>query len=84
MVLFKDAKYIVGLDVRHHLLAYAYLRGISYKILEKKCRVEHKPNAAAILQIVSAHAPSWEVKNGKWTLEMVVAWLSEEVANVVD
>lgn len=73
------AKYIVGLDVRHHLLAYAYLRGTPYKILEKSNRPGHKPNAAAILQIVSAHAPEWEVRIGRWTIEKVEAWLAEAI-----
>ena len=47
-------KRVIGLDIRHHLLAYAFMRGEAYHTLEKKCRPEHQPNAEAILQIVHA------------------------------
>ena len=77
------AKYIVGLDVRHHLLAYAFLRGTPYKVLEKSNRPGHKPNAASILQIVHAHVPDYQVRNGNWTVEKIEAWIAEGASDVV-
>ncbi len=71
-------KRVIGLDIRHHLLAYAFMRGEAYHTLEKKCRPEHQPNAEAILQIVHAHLPFFHSKN-QWTLEKVQAWLKGEV-----
>jgi hypothetical protein len=68
-------KYIVGLDTRHHLLAYAFLRGALYHNLERTCRPEHLPNAASILTIVQAHDPRYRVVNGQYTIEDVKAWL---------
>jgi hypothetical protein len=70
---FADTKRVIGLDIRHHLLAYAFMRGEAYSTLERKCRPEHMPNAAAILQIVHAHLPTYQAKN--WTTEKVQAWL---------
>lgn len=52
-------KTIIGIDTRHHLLAYAFLRGIPYHTVEKKCGEFNLPNAASIFKIVEAHAPTW-------------------------
>jgi hypothetical protein len=71
-----DRKRVIGYDVRHHLLAYAFLRGETYHTLEKKCRPEHKPSAEAIFKIVCAHVPEYQVRNGKWTVEQVAQWMS--------
>ena len=71
-------KRIIGLDIRHHLLAYALMRGDTYHSLEKKCRPEHQPSADAILQIVHAHLP-FSYQRAQWTLEKVQAWLKGEV-----
>lgn len=68
-------KRIIGLDIRHHLLAYAFMRGEAYHTLEKKCSVDHKPNASAILQIVHAHLPFLQSPKN-WTLDKVNAWLA--------
>jgi hypothetical protein len=72
-------KRIIGLDIRHHLLAYAFMRGEAYHNLEKKCRPEHQPNAESILQIVHAHLP-WFQSKTKWTVERVQDWLKGEVS----
>ena len=48
-------KLAVGADIRHHLLAYAFLRGTPYSVLEKKCRQDNKPNVKTILDIVLLH-----------------------------
>jgi hypothetical protein len=63
----------VGSQSRHHLLAYAALRGVFYKVLEPRCRIDNKPSAGLILQIIEAHNVP-----GVWTLERVKAWLQDE------
>lgn len=67
-------KRIVGIDVRHHLLAYAFLRGESYSSLEKKCRSDNKPKASLILEIAKQHVPYFS-----GSLENVEQWLTGEV-----
>lgn len=69
-------KYVIGLDIRHHLLAYAFLRGAEYHSLEKTCRLEHQPNAESILRIVHAHVSVWETS--RLTLETIQDWLKGE------
>lgn len=64
-------KYIVGLDIRHHLLAYAFLRGTPYHKLEQRCRPEALPKSDAILQIVMEHAPF----RVNVDLEKINAWI---------
>ena len=71
-------KRVIGLDIRHHLLAYAFMRGEAYHTLEKKCRPEHKPNAESILQIVHAHLP-YPQQTKAYVLEKIQAWLKGEV-----
>lgn len=52
-------KYIVGIDIRHHLLAYAFLKGKPYSKLEQNCRQDNKPSIELIFKIIEAHAPRW-------------------------
>lgn len=52
-------KRVVGIDIRHHLLAYAFLRGVSYHSVERSCAKDNKPSAASIFKIIEAHAPTW-------------------------
>lgn len=71
-------KRVVGSDIRHHLLAYALLRGILYAKLEQNCREDNKPNANCILKIVHAHLSEYDCK--KWDIEKVNNWLSGVVS----
>lgn len=64
-----NRKRSVGIDIRHHLLAYAFMRGTPYHQLERKCR--HKPTTTMIWEIVQYHT----VYNDGWTLEKVQQWL---------
>jgi len=73
-------KMIIGLDVRHHLLAYAFLRNIPYLSVEKKCN--RKPDAESILQIVHAHLTSYEVKRGMCPIDKINNWLKGEEASI--
>lgn len=41
-------------DARYHALAYAYLKGVAYNVLERKCN--EKPNPETILKIVMLHS----------------------------
>lgn len=74
-------KYIVGGDVRHHLLAYAFLRGTPYNVLEKKYRPGHAPNAETILNIVLAHFPTYYKRYAATqpTLEHINNWLKGDL-----
>lgn len=55
----RQAKEIIGVDARHHLLAYAFLRGIPYKALEPKCRDENGPNIEMIISVATLFSPSY-------------------------
>ena len=72
-------KRIVGIDIRHHLLAYAFMRGTAYRAVERSCAKDNLPNAGKIFQIVEAHAPTYW--GGTWkpykpTLNDVHVWLA--------
>ena len=73
-----DRKKFIGSDARHHLLAYAYLRGMPYAVVEKKHLPEKKPDAETILYIILCHAYKYEIKKGTFTLEKVEKWLKGE------
>lgn len=69
---FAGRKRIIGLDIRHHLLAYALLRGTPYSDLERNCREDNKPNAESILKIIQVHVANY------FTIDIVNAWLKGE------
>lgn len=50
-------KHVVGIDVRHHLLAYAFLRGVPYRKVESKCGEFNQPRADLIFKVIEQHAP---------------------------
>ena len=52
-------KHVVGIDIRHHLLAYAFLRGLPYKNVERNCAEDNRPRADWVWTIVETHAPKW-------------------------
>lgn len=79
-------KHVIGINTRHHLLAYAFLRGVPYRKVEPKCGEFNQPQSQQIFKVVDAHAPSWiaydpYTKTGggtyKVTLAEVQAWLLE-------
>ncbi len=74
-------KRVVGIDIRHHLLAYAFLRGDSYHSVERACAKDNLPRADLIFKIVEAHAPKWLPSIGSYnpTLNEVQVWLSGQV-----
>jgi hypothetical protein len=71
-------KRVVGIDIRHHLLAYAFLRGVAYHAVERSCAKDNLPNAAAIFKIIEAHAPKWTPTVGSYnpSLADVNVWLA--------
>lgn len=69
-------KVVIGYDIRHHLLAYALMRGLPYSALEAKCREDNKPTASKIRAIVHAHVYPHQVVF--WTEEKVASWLNGE------
>jgi hypothetical protein len=48
-------KLAVSVDIRHHLLAYAFMKGVPYVKLEAKCREDNKPSVDKILEIINSH-----------------------------
>lgn len=64
-------KRAVGDEVRHHLLAYAFMREIPYSKLERKCREDNKPSASKILDIVRFHGST-----RVWRFEQIQQWLA--------
>lgn len=71
-------KYVVGIDIRHHLLAYAFLQGRPYRSLEKKCAKDNMPSPDLVWKVIETHAPKWTVHVGSYnpTLADVHAWLA--------
>jgi hypothetical protein len=72
-----NTKRFIGEDIRHHLLAYAFLRGTAYNELERKCREDHLPSSESILKIVQGHVAVY--KAPAYTIDKVNAWLKGEV-----
>lgn len=81
-----NRKRIIGINTRHHLLAYAFLRGIEYHKLEAKCGDGNAPIPSEIFKVVEQHAPTWipydfYTKTGgsiyRFSLEDVQRWLLE-------
>ena len=52
---FAESRKFLGLHTRHHLLAYAYLKGIPYFKIESKCREDNKPDAKLICNILAMY-----------------------------
>lgn len=71
-------KRVVGIDIRHHLLAYAFLQGRSYRSVERSCAKDNLPRADLIFKIIEAHAPSWTPHTGTYkpSLNEVNVWLA--------
>lgn len=76
-----SCKRVVGIDIRHHLLAYAFLRGDSYHNVEKTCAKNNLPRTDVIYKLVEVHAPKWIPSIGSYnpTLNDVQVWLSGAV-----
>lgn len=70
-------KNYIGSNIRHHLLAYAILKGSEYKSLERTCRENNKPNSKLVLEILNSHLYEYQ-KNKVWTIEKINQWLSGE------
>ena len=69
----------IGKYSRHHLLAYAFLRGKLYISVEKKCQV--KPNPELIFEIVHSSIHSFQKRI--FTIDTINSWLKGE-KSVVD
>jgi hypothetical protein len=72
---FTDTKRGLGVDARHHLLAYGFFRGVPYLKMERACRDDNRPNAQAILNILAVHVHPWQLEK-QYTLEKINAWLA--------
>lgn len=67
---FTNIKDYIGDSARHHLLAYAYMRGDNYFSIEKNCRANNKPNPDYLLKIIKQHS------NAECNLESINSWLN--------
>ena len=78
----RQAKQVIGVDARHHLLAYAFLRGIPYKCLEPKCRDKNEPNVEMIISVAATFSPNsiTDDKIRNW-LEGKEIWAKRETTN---
>lgn len=65
----------IGVDIRHHLLAYAFLRGKKYKDIENSFRLNNEPKPHKILQVIHSHLSS-QYENSQFTIEKVEQWLN--------
>lgn len=65
----------LGVSVRYHLLAYAYLSGKHYSKLEGKCRDDNKPKAKTIFDIVKNHLSEYSLSYNKISEESIAKWL---------
>lgn len=73
----------IGIDARHHLLAYGLLKGTPYRAMESKCRDDNKPSATYLRSVLALHMSTYTLDR-LWSLEKISAWLSEpSVSNVV-
>jgi hypothetical protein len=59
--------------IRHHLLAYAYLRGISYSKIELKCAPNNQPNPDHLVKIIKSCLPHYN--DCYFTIENIKNWL---------
>lgn len=71
-----ETKKFIGNEARHHLLAYAFLNGTPYALIEKKCAEGNKPDPYKILDI--AHRYINSCKKIKYTIDTVSSWLKGE------
>ena len=72
-------KYPISQDIRHHLLAYAFLRGKPYISMEKKYFNSGAPSPDSILKIIYNHLPYLEGKHYNVTRDTINAWIRGEV-----
>lgn len=61
-----------GRDVRHHLLAYALLRGRAYRRIERTTRAHNEPSPSRIAAVLGAD------------VDTVKAWLAVPVLEQAD
>jgi len=65
-------KRLLGNYSRLHLIAYGLLRNVPYIMIET-CSPFNKPDPKAVLEIIKAHVPYYEVS--KWSLDRVTSLL---------
>lgn len=70
---YRNVKEYVRHDARHHVLAYAYMRGVPYSVLENKCNT--KPIPEKILNVVMMHSYFMSQTFYKENLIKIKNWL---------
>jgi len=59
-------------EIRHHLLAYGFIRNVPYKKIERKCGEDNHPSFRKIFDIASAYSDRGLIQS------MVEDWLAGE------
>lgn len=57
--LFSSNKHYIKSNIRHRLLAYAFLSGKDYHAIERACGENNKPSTSLILNIINSLDPIW-------------------------
>lgn len=74
---FVSTKRCIGSDARHHLLAYGFVKGTPYRMMESKCRDDNRPSARIIRLILAVN--TWpSILDYKYPVEKIEAWLKDE------
>jgi hypothetical protein len=80
-------KLLIGNDSRYHLLAYAFLRGKPYSLIEQNCREDNQINTQRLFEIIQFNAPTYipydsydKTGGGSYSVkeEDVAMWLKGE------
>lgn len=71
----------VGYECRHHLAAYALMRGLPFSMVESKCKDGNYLRASKVMKILEEHSPYQRIsipnamggttRLTKWTIEAV-------------
>lgn len=68
---FWQDKRSLGIETRYHLLAYGFLRGLSYERIEPRCRLGNEPRTYALYEVVQRFSDGLD----RPTEEAARAWL---------
>jgi len=71
-----SGKFFVSIDARHHLLAYAFLRGQTYSNVERTCARGNEPNAKRIFAVIEFTMLNRCSDSNGLNLDSVTKWLS--------
>lgn len=68
-------KEALGISIRYHLLAYAFLSGKRYSSLEAKCGENNGPSIVRINEIIEQHLPQHMISYHSIGEKSITEWL---------